>query len=38
MEHQEYYIIRGDRSGVFFGQITERHDREVTLTNCRRVC
>ena len=37
MEHQEYYIIRGDRSGVFFGQIVERKDREVTLTNCRRV-
>ena len=36
MEHQEYYIIRGDRSGVFFGQIVERKDREVTLTNCRR--
>ena len=37
MEHQKYYIIRGDRSGVFFGQIVERKDREVTLTNCRRV-
>lgn len=37
MEQQEYCIVRGDRSGVFFGQITERHDREVTLTNCRRV-
>lgn len=27
MEHQEYYIIRGDRSGVFFGQIVERMTR-----------
>lgn len=37
MKHQEYHIIRGDRSGVFFGQIVKRKDREVTLTNCRRV-
>ena len=35
--NQEYHIIRGDRSGVFFGRITERKDREVTLTDCRRV-
>ena len=37
MANQDYYIIRGDRSGVFFGQIVERKEREVTLTNCRRV-
>lgn len=37
MKLQEYYIIRGDRSGVFFGQIVERKEREVTMTNCRRV-
>lgn len=37
MDHQEFYIVRGDRSGVFFGRITDRKEREVTLTNCRRV-
>lgn len=37
MSHQEFHIVRGDRSGVFFGRIVERHDREVTLTDCRRV-
>ena len=37
MDRQKFYIVRGDRSGVFFGRIVERHDREVTLTDCRRV-
>ena len=36
MEHQKY-IIRGDRSGVFYGEIAERNDREVKITNCRRL-
>lgn len=30
-------IVRGDRSGVFFGTINERNGREVTLSNCRRI-
>lgn len=30
-------IIRGDRSGVFFGTLVARADREVTLNNCRRI-
>lgn len=30
-------IIRGDRSGVFFGTLAERNGREVKLTNCRRL-
>ena len=30
-------IIRGDRSGVFFGTLKERDGREVTLTDCRRL-
>lgn len=34
---QQYYIIRGDRSGVFFGEIAERNGREVTLRNARRL-
>ena len=27
----KYYIIRGDRSGVFFGQIAGRNGQEVEL-------
>lgn len=30
-------IIRGDRSGVFFGTLESRNGREVKLTNCRRL-
>lgn len=30
-------IIRGDRSGVFFGTITKKDGREVTLEKCRRL-
>ena len=30
-------IVRGDRSGVFFGTLEERNGREVKLTNCRRL-
>lgn len=30
-------IIRGDRSGVFFGTLVERQGREVKLANCRRL-
>lgn len=30
-------IIRGDRSGVFFGTLAHREGREVTLNNCRRI-
>jgi hypothetical protein len=31
------YIIRGDRSGVFYGEIAERNGQEVTIKNCRRL-
>lgn len=31
------YIIRGDRSGVFFGEIKAQVGREVTIGNCRRL-
>lgn len=34
---QNYYIVRGDRSGVFFGQIAKREGQEVTMTNVRRL-
>ena len=30
-------IVRGDRSGVFFGTITKKEGREVTLKDCRRL-
>ena len=36
MENQTY-IVRGDRSGVFFGEIAERNGREVTMRNVRRL-
>ena len=37
MENKQRYIIRGDRSGVFFGEIAARDGREVTIRNCRRL-
>ena len=30
-------VVRGDRSGVFFGTLAERKGREVRLTQCRRL-
>ena len=30
-------IVRGDRSGVFFGTLTGKHGSEVELENCRRL-
>ena len=30
-------IVRGDRSGVFFGTLAAKEGREVKLTNCRRI-
>lgn len=38
MENNEkYYIVRGDRSGVFAGNIKERNGKEVLMTNVRRL-
>ena len=37
MKNKQRYIIRGDRSGVFFGEIADRNGREVTIRNCRRL-
>lgn len=34
---KQKYIIRGDRSGVFYGEIAAREGREVTIRNCRRL-
>lgn len=33
---EQYYIIRTESAGVFFGNIKERNGSEVTLTNVRR--
>lgn len=30
-------IVRGDRSGVFFGILAEKNGQEVKLTSCRRL-
>ena len=30
-------IVRGDRSGVFFGTLVEKNGSEVMLENCRRL-
>ena len=34
---EKYYIVRGDRSGVFAGNIKERSGREVTMSDVRRL-
>lgn len=36
-KYMEKYIVRGDRSGVFFGEIQKREGREVTMKNVRRL-
>ncbi len=36
MENQ-YYIVRAAQAGVFFGEIKERSDKEVTMTNVRKL-
>ena len=33
----EHYVVRGERSGVFAGEIVERIGREVTMRNARRL-
>lgn len=33
----QYYIVRGDRSGVFFGQVTAQKGQEVELRNVRKL-
>ena len=34
---KQHFIVRCDRSGVFFGEIAERNGREVTSRNARRL-
>lgn len=33
----KYFIVRANRAGVFFGQIKERSNNEVTMTNVRKL-
>ena len=33
----KWYIVRGDRSGVFFGHIERREGREVEMTDARQI-
>ena len=33
----KFFIIRGDRSGVFFAQILKREGRDVWMADCRRL-
>lgn len=33
----KYYIVRGQSSGVFFGQVRDRKGQEVTLENVRKL-
>lgn len=34
---KNYVIIRGDRSGVFFGELASKDGQEVTLNNARKL-
>ena len=36
-ENKNYVIVRGDRSGVFFGELKERSGQEVELRNARKL-
>ena len=36
-ENKNYVIVRGDHSGVFFGELKERNGQEVTLGNARKL-
>ncbi len=37
MENNQFVIVRCDKAGVFFGQIKERNEHEVTMTNVRKL-
>lgn len=34
---EQYYIVRADKAGVFFGKIKERKYDEVTMTDVRKI-
>ena len=37
MENKNYVIVRGNRSGVFFGELKERNGQDVELLNARKL-
>lgn len=37
IKENQYYIVRGDRSGVFAGNIVSQTGREVTMSNVLRI-
>lgn len=37
MKDNKYYIVRGDKSGVFAGEIESRNGQEVKMRNVRRL-
>lgn len=37
MSNNQYYIVRCNRAGVFFGQIKERSEKEVVMTDVRKL-
>ena len=37
MKNNQFVIVRCDKAGVFFGQIKERNEHEVTMTNVRKL-
>ena len=36
-QNEQYYIVRADRAGVFFGKIRERSANEVVMTDVRKL-
>lgn len=36
-QNNQYYIVRCDRAGVFFGKIKERCENEVVMTDVRKL-
>ena len=36
-ESEQYYIVRSDRAGVFFGQIKKRNPNSIVMTNVRKI-
>jgi len=35
--NENYFIVRTDRAGVFFGQIKEKTETSITMTNVRKI-
>lgn len=35
--NENYYVVRTDRAGVFFGQIKSKEDNSITMTNVRKI-